>query len=41
MAAKGGTQKIGRNAGTGKFVPVKTAQRDPKHNVVETIPKKK
>lgn len=35
--------KIGRNAGSGRFVPVKKAQNDPKHNVVETIkpPKKK
>lgn len=40
MAAKGGTQKIGRNAGNGRFVPVKKAQSDPKHNVVETIKKK-
>jgi len=30
-------QKIGRDAGTGKFIPVKTAQRRPKTAVVETI----
>lgn len=44
MAGKGGTHKIGRDAGTGKFVPVKDAQKDPKHKIVETIknpPKKK
>ena len=29
--------KIGRNASSGKFVPVKQAQKDPKHTVVETI----
>jgi hypothetical protein len=36
--------KIGRNAGTGRFVPVKQAQADKKGSVVETIrtgPKKK
>jgi len=44
MASKGSSHKIGRDAGTGKFVPVKTAQKDPKHTTVETIknpPKKK
>ncbi|MEI6154596.1 MAG: hypothetical protein WCQ90_10970 [Deltaproteobacteria bacterium] len=44
MAGKGSTHKIGRNASTGKFVPVKDAQKDPKHTVVETVknpPKKK
>lgn len=36
------TVKVGRNAGTGKFVPVKYAQKHPKTNIVETvkIPKK-
>ena len=29
--------KIGRNAGTGRFVPVKEAQRKPSTHVVETI----
>jgi hypothetical protein len=29
--------KIGRNAGTGRFVPVKTAQADKKGSIVETI----
>jgi hypothetical protein len=35
--AKSNTTKIGRNAGTGRFVPVKTAIKHPKTNVVETI----
>jgi hypothetical protein len=29
--------KIGRNAGSGQFTPVKTAQNQPKTHVVETI----
>ncbi|WP_293473264.1 hypothetical protein [Phenylobacterium sp.] len=29
--------KIGRNAGTGRFTPVKTAQDKPKTHVVETV----
>lgn len=33
--------KIGRNAGSGRFVPVKTAQQKPKTHVVETIKKSK
>ena len=36
-----GTQKIGRDAKTGKFVPVKEAQRRPTTTVVETIKKGK
>jgi len=39
--AKGNTQKIGRNAETGKFAPVKKAEKDKKHYVVETIKKNK
>lgn len=37
------TRKTGRNAESGRFIPVKEAQRDKKHAVVETIkiPKKK
>jgi hypothetical protein len=38
------TRKIGRDAGTGKFKPVREAQRDKPGSVVETIkipPKKK
>jgi hypothetical protein len=37
----GKTTKIGRDAGTGKFIPVKRAEKDPKHTTVETIKKKK
>ncbi len=32
--------KIGRDAGSGKFIPVKEAERRPKTTVVETIKKK-
>ncbi len=35
-----GTTKIGRNAGNGRFVPVKVAKDKPKTHVVETIKKK-
>lgn len=40
------TRKIGREADSGKFIPVKEAQKRPKTTVVETIktkpaPKKK
>jgi hypothetical protein len=37
------TRKVGRDAGTGKFIPVKEAERRKKTAVVETIkvPKKK
>jgi hypothetical protein len=31
------TRKIGRDAGTGQFKPVKDAQRDKQGSVVETI----
>jgi hypothetical protein len=31
------TRKIGRDAGTGHFKPVKDAQRDKQGSVVETI----
>lgn len=43
MAKKGGTRKIGRSAITGKFMPVKEAQKRKRTTVVETIkkPKKK
>lgn len=37
MAAKK-TQKIGRDARTGEFIPVKEAKRRPSTTVVETIP---
>jgi hypothetical protein len=42
--AKQGQHKIGRDAKTGEFIPVKEAERRPKTTVVETIktpPKKK
>ena len=32
-----GTKKIGRDAETGKFKPVKEAQKDKKGSIVETI----
>lgn len=38
MAAKG-TRKIGRDAGTGEFIPVDEAQRRRKTAIVETIKK--
>lgn len=31
------TRKIGRDAGTGQFKPVKEAQKDKKGSIVETI----
>ena len=34
---KSSGQKIGRSAGTGKFMSVKAAQQHPKTAVVETI----
>ena len=40
MARKGGP-KIGRDAGTGRFIPVEEARRHPKTAVVETLPKPK
>ncbi len=39
--SKGGTHKIGRDADTGKFIPVKEAERRPKTTVVETAPNPK
>ncbi|MFH0958128.1 MAG: hypothetical protein V1897_05435 [Pseudomonadota bacterium] len=36
-----GTRKIGRDAGTGRFIPVKEAERRKKTAVVETIKTKK
>ena len=35
--AKKGTRKIGRSAVTGKFMPVKEAQKQKRTSVVETI----
>ncbi len=41
MGAKKGTeQKIGRNAGTGRFIPVEEAKRKRSTAIVETIKKK-
>jgi len=34
---KRGTRKVGRDAGTGRFIPVKAAERRKKTAVVETI----
>ena len=39
--SKGNTTKIGRDAGTGQFIPVREAMRRPKTTVVETIKKAK
>ena len=38
---KGGEHKIGRDAKTGRFIPIKEAERRPKTTVVETIKRKK
>ena len=41
MGAKKGTvQKIGRDAKTGRFIPVEETKRKPSTTVVETIRKK-
>lgn len=37
MAKKTPPQKIGRDAGNGRFIPVKEAQQRPKEAVVEVI----
>jgi ribosomal protein L19E len=39
MGKTKGQQKIGRDAGTGKFIPVKEAQQRKRTAVVETIRK--
>lgn len=42
MATKGGGEhKIGRDAKTGKFIPIKEAKNRPTTTVVETIKHKK
>lgn len=38
---KGGGQKVGRDARTGRFIPVEEAKRRPSTTVVETIKRKK
>jgi hypothetical protein len=40
MSKKSTNTKIGRDAETGKFIPVKEAVKNPKTSVVETIKKK-
>ncbi|HRD50905.1 MAG: hypothetical protein JNK95_16090 [Candidatus Competibacter sp.] len=39
MSKKSGGQKIGRDAATGRFIPVSEAQRRKKTAVVETVKK--
>ena len=43
MQKKGGTRKISRDAGTGRFVKKEYAEKHPKTTVTETLkkPKKK
>ena len=41
MSKKSGGTKIGRDAKTGEFIPVKEAQKRPNTTVVETLPKPK
>jgi hypothetical protein len=36
---KGNTTLRGRDAGTGRFMKVEDARKDPKHTVVERVPK--
>lgn len=38
---KDSSRKIGRDAKTGEFIPVKEAKRRPKTTVIETIKRKK
>ena len=39
MTKKGQTTLKGRDAKTGQFIPVEEARKDPKHTVVERVPK--
>lgn len=41
MAKKTKTFKVGRDAGSGEFIPVKEAQRRKKTAIVETMKKKR
>jgi hypothetical protein len=41
MPKKSNTVKIGRDAKSGQFIPVKEAQKRPNTTVVETIKKKR
>ena len=40
VAKKAKTSRIGRDAGTGRFIPVKEAERRKKTAIVETVKKK-
>jgi hypothetical protein len=40
-SGKGGGNKIGRDASTGHFIPVKEAKAHPKSTTVETLPRGK
>lgn len=37
--SKGDSTLKGRDASTGKFIPVEEARKNPKHTVVERVPK--
>ena len=39
MPGKGKTTLKGRDADTGRFIKVEEARKDPKHSVVERVPK--
>ncbi|SNR88199.1 hypothetical protein SAMN06265370_1495 [Puniceibacterium sediminis] len=41
MSKKTSPGKIGRDAGTGRYIPVREAERRPSTTVVETRPKPK
>lgn len=41
MPKKGGGTKIGRDAGTGQFIPVRQAERRKETAIVETVKKPK
>lgn len=32
------TRKVGRDAGSGQFIPIKEAEKRPKTTVIETVP---
>lgn len=38
MSNKAKPHKIGRDAGSGQFIPVREAEKRPKTTVIETIP---
>lgn len=39
MSGKGQTTLKGRDARSGRFIPVEKARQDPQHTVVERVPK--